>query len=594
MKPAPGHNAIHILIAEDEKIVAMDLARRLEALGYPIVGIAGKGEDAIRLAFDRVPDIVLMDVHLSGALDGVEAGKRIRDRGGPPVVFATAYSDLDTLARARTALPFGYLLKPFQDDAIEATIEIAVGRWKAERDILHREKVLRSTLSAIGEAVIVVDESLLVTFMNSAAEKITGWQLPEALTSPVWNVMDLYAADGSELQQDTLAGNAGNPLSCLLKKKQGTTVAVTFQKLTVDRQGSEEHETVFIITREPGNMLHPDHVERESTSSPQYESAFNRAPLPTLLFADDQGDIVGANAAFLRRFSFVKDQVIGKSVRDVGLEWNLEDHAGIAARLRAGKEMHGIACAVRRGDGALVRQHLSASMIDELSPALVIGVFQDMPHEERNTTPPEPPAISQDQLIREVFHAVKNDLQIVASLLSVQAESMRDEQAKNALLESHNRIQMMSRIQEKLRGSNIGPTVDATEYLQDIAQQVFAASNIAGRRIGIDVQIESVPLDRRRAVAIGLAIRELITNALKHAFPGGRAGTVSLSCRRKGNTLNIVVADDGNGDVATDEREEHFGMQFVRSLAKGLGGSIDITHIYGTEVKLTVPEESSR
>ncbi len=240
---------VRILIAEDEKIVAMDLSRRLQALGYSVVSVVGRGEDAVRDALEREPDAVLMDIHLGGSLDGVEAAKRIRDAGGPPVVFATAFSDRDTLARARTTLPFGYVLKPFQDDAIQATIEMALGRWDAEREIQRGAALLRSTMSAIGEAVITVDAELLVTFMNSAAEKITGWPFAEANGGAIWDVLDLYASDGRELQENLFTGEPAKPLQCLLRKRDGTSLAVTVQRLAPEGRETQPSATVFVIEK---------------------------------------------------------------------------------------------------------------------------------------------------------------------------------------------------------------------------------------------------------------------------------------------------------------------------------------------------------
>jgi CheY-like chemotaxis protein len=119
--------APQVLIVEDERIVAADLESTLRSLGYRVIGIASSSDRAIELATQNVPDIALMDIRIKGAVDGIETAALLRERFGTPIVFLTAYSDDETLARARAVSPAGYLLKPFSDDELRAALEIALG-----------------------------------------------------------------------------------------------------------------------------------------------------------------------------------------------------------------------------------------------------------------------------------------------------------------------------------------------------------------------------------------------------------------------------------------------------------------------------------
>ncbi len=107
-------NNENILIVEDEKIIALDLQRRLERFGYSVIGMASDGAEAISLARERSPDIILMDIMLAGSMDGIEAAKQIRAQLAIPVIFLTAYTDEKTLERAKEVEPFGYIIKPFK------------------------------------------------------------------------------------------------------------------------------------------------------------------------------------------------------------------------------------------------------------------------------------------------------------------------------------------------------------------------------------------------------------------------------------------------------------------------------------------------
>src|SRR5215217_9750816 len=137
-----------VLIVEDEAIVAADLGAKLKRLGYTVVGTASRGELAIQLAAAERPNLVLMDILLAGDMDGIEAADRIRQQYQIPIVFLTAHSDSDTLARAKVTAPFGYLLKPFNERELETHIEMALYRYQIEQALRENEGRLRLAIDA--------------------------------------------------------------------------------------------------------------------------------------------------------------------------------------------------------------------------------------------------------------------------------------------------------------------------------------------------------------------------------------------------------------------------------------------------------------
>ena len=112
-----------ILVVEDERLIAIDLQRRLARLGYAVVALAASGMEAIQKALALHPDVVLMDIRLQGAMDGIEAAQQIQASIGVPVVFMTAYVDEETKQRVSTASPWGYLRKPFTAQQVQSTLE---------------------------------------------------------------------------------------------------------------------------------------------------------------------------------------------------------------------------------------------------------------------------------------------------------------------------------------------------------------------------------------------------------------------------------------------------------------------------------------
>ena len=113
-----------IFVVEDEVIVARDIQSRLQKMGYEVIGTAARGEDAVERVLDLRPDLVMMDINLRGEMDGIDAATNIRAEYDVPIIFCTAYSNKETLARAKITVPYGYVLKPFDNRELEITIEI--------------------------------------------------------------------------------------------------------------------------------------------------------------------------------------------------------------------------------------------------------------------------------------------------------------------------------------------------------------------------------------------------------------------------------------------------------------------------------------
>lgn len=137
-------SSIKVLIVEDESIVAKDIQQSLEKLGYEVIGTAPTGENAVTLALEDHPDVVLMDIMLKGEKTGVEAADEIRSHLDIPVIYLTAYADESTLSKAKVTEPYGYIIKPFKEVDLHTTIEMALYKHgkeseiRKERDLLYQ------------------------------------------------------------------------------------------------------------------------------------------------------------------------------------------------------------------------------------------------------------------------------------------------------------------------------------------------------------------------------------------------------------------------------------------------------------------------
>ena len=180
--------ARRILIVEDQRLIAADLENTLKKLGYVVVGNVASGEDAITTSDQVRPELVLMDVRLRGEMDGIHAAEIIRDRFNVPVVYLTAYADEETILRAKKTTPYGYLVKPFNERELRATIEIAFYTHQMERTLADERakrqgaEEFKILVDGVKDyAIFMLDANGRVTTWNSGAERLKGYTREEII-----------------------------------------------------------------------------------------------------------------------------------------------------------------------------------------------------------------------------------------------------------------------------------------------------------------------------------------------------------------------------------------------------------------------------
>jgi two-component system, cell cycle sensor histidine kinase and response regulator CckA len=165
---------MRILIVEDEGLVANNMSDSLRKNGYEISGIAMSGEDALEKVSALQPDLLLMDIHLSGKMDGIEAAERVRAQFSIPVIFLTAHANPEVLDRAKRTYPFGYLVKPIRHVDLVSAIEVALYKHQMEQKLRQREAWLATALRCAADGVIVTDATGRVEYMNDLSKNILG------------------------------------------------------------------------------------------------------------------------------------------------------------------------------------------------------------------------------------------------------------------------------------------------------------------------------------------------------------------------------------------------------------------------------------
>ena len=168
-----------IVIVEDERIVAEDMKGTLTSLGYDVAGIVNTGEEAIERCGELMPDLVTMDIRLAGKMDGITAAREIGARYHIPVIYVTAFADTDLIERASETMPYGYIVKPFEEREIHSAIEMALYKHRMDNDLREREETIRTLLNATQDLAALLGTDSSIIRVNEALAGAAGIKAAE-------------------------------------------------------------------------------------------------------------------------------------------------------------------------------------------------------------------------------------------------------------------------------------------------------------------------------------------------------------------------------------------------------------------------------
>jgi two-component system, cell cycle sensor histidine kinase and response regulator CckA len=219
-----------ILVVEDEGLIAADIQKKLERLGYPIPAIASSGEEALKCARSTWFDLVLMDISLKGAMDGIATAQTLKAELEMPVVYVTAHADKATVDRAKVTEPLGYILKPITDGDLRSTVRISLHKHEMERRLRANEAWLSTTLRSVGEGIIATNNGGEIVFLNPVAEQLTGWSSSDAYGCLLMDVLGLFdESQGQPAKNPVFDRIAGENASYSLISRTGTRTPVEVQ-----------------------------------------------------------------------------------------------------------------------------------------------------------------------------------------------------------------------------------------------------------------------------------------------------------------------------------------------------------------------------
>jgi len=195
---------------------------------------------------------------------------------------------------------------------------------------------------------------------------------------------------------------------------------------------------------------------------------------------------------------------------------------------------------------------------------------------------------SNKMLLKEIHHRVKNNLQVISSLLGLQQAYLKDSEAKKAIQTSKTRVQSMH--QKLYQGEDI-TKVNIKDYFENLILNLFQTYKVSQDKIELHQNIEPLVLEVDTVITMGLIFNELISNALKYAFKKDDNGVINVSVKQEGNMINMVVSDNGEGVEFNElpKRSTSLGMNLVRSFTTKLQGKVEINNQNGTQFEIAFP-----
>jgi PAS domain S-box-containing protein len=195
-----------ILIVEDEGVVALSMQAALKKLGYKVVGIAVTGKEAIALATEHKPDVILMDIHIKGDIDGIQTTEKLNAITDIPVIFLTAYADDETVQRAIKTRSHSYLVKPYNPRELYSNIEFAIYKHRMKSRLGSNQENLELFLTKSACAGLIIDMQNSIVFANSAAEMLLGWTQEEMQGKKFFTLVSPTASTADGPVEDTIKG----------------------------------------------------------------------------------------------------------------------------------------------------------------------------------------------------------------------------------------------------------------------------------------------------------------------------------------------------------------------------------------------------
>ncbi|MDP3564054.1 MAG: PAS domain S-box protein, partial [Methanoregula sp.] len=478
-------------------------------------------------------------------------------------------------------------------------------RKKADAALKESEEAFRAMVEQSGDGIIITDFLGMLQFANRRAWDIIEHPSDRRITEN-FNVLDILSPKSRiKAVYDLLQVSRGidsfevNYNVITLEKKEKWIECLGKK---ISHKGSP---AMLLSFRDVTERTKMGTVLKESEE--KFRTIYENSPYPICINSIPDGKFISVNPVFLRSSGYTEPEILGKSPIDIGL-LSLLDYGRLTSHmLLSGKLEHvpmvlmgkgGIPVHVQfstlpvtiNGRPAIMSMAAEITKLKRVEEQLVAEVSARTKAEQEITSSLK----EKDLLLREIHHRVKNNLQIITSLLNLQSRYLSEPKVLEAIKDTQSRVRAMALVHERIYRSHRIAEINLKEYLNYLARQIFNFYNIPQHQIVIAVTMDDLMAGIDTVIPVGLIMNELISNSAKHAFPGGRKGSVTIECTAQGpDTLRFVYHDNGIGMPAGFDwkNSETLGLRLVNDLVDQLNGTIETGAGEGTTLILTVQQK---
>ena len=579
---------VKILLVEDERIDTINIKRKLESFGYEVPYIASSGDEAVEKSLEIQPNLILMDI--AHKLDS-ECSEFLSliDELNIPVIYLTADIEDPQIERNILIDADKNIFEPHNNE-LKYAIDLAIYKNKTEKELKLSELKYKNIFENVQDVFYQTDNNGIITEISPSIERYSDYKPFELIGQPV--EMAYYnPEDRNDLLNEIEEKGEVVDYEIRLKTKNNRLVYVS-------NNSHYLHDLNGNIAGIEGSLR--DITDRKQVedalreSNEKYRTLFESNPVYTILI-DLEGKILDINDLAANLSGHTKNELIGKNFMDLEFfqEKDLSNHRN---RLQNFINDHNAApyvskIIINNQTRWLDNRVTGIKKDDELNAILVIST--DITQNKNSEKEIKSSLKEKEVLLKEIHHRVKNNMQIISSLLNLQTKYVLDDQlAVDVLKESQNRVRSMAMIHEKLYQSNDLAHIKFDDYIERLVSDLFYSYNIEESLIKPQLMVEDVKLNIETAVPCGLIINELVSNSLKHAFPNNKKGTVQLSLISNNDEYTLTIHDDGIGfpEDVDFRNTNSLGLQLVNNLVDQIDGQITLTKSHSTEFKIVFKE----
>ena len=457
---------------------------------------------------------------------------------------------------------------------------------KIESSTIGKEYVDNILRSMVG-LVIVIDLRGSIQMVNDEVIRKLGYSEEELVGKHIGMIIE-ELEDGSFKKRNEAKFQLKKEYRVVCHLKNGETIPIAFAAAPMPRHPGKPPSLVC-LAHDLSEIK--DAEQKLQQSEYLYRNLMQETP-DGVLYVNRDRKIEYVNPSFCKLTGYNEEELIGADP----IPLLVYPHDVPAMERREEERLQGAAesyeLAIRRKDGERVWFRINATMLrDERGEAIgSMGINTDITEQKKSEAKLRDSLREKEILIKEVHHRVKNNLQIISSLLNLQRNTVENKLANEILKESQNRIKSMSVIHEKLYQSENLASIDFAGYVEQIVDQLLYSYGLENGPIEVSLAVKDVYLGVDLAVPCGLVLNELVSNALKYAFDDTQSGTLSVSFgERLDGMFELVVKDNGKGLPVDFDwiNAPSLGLQLVITLVEQLEGDIQLSIDDGTEFTIT-------